>query len=173
MSAKLIPDNVIISDATVLINFLNSGYFDLLIKIFENRLHITDIVRGEITQNNFELESAIKDGLIEEHKIPVEKINHLVKSFSNFDVGEASCFLLAKENNWKIATDDYAAKEFIKRELNPFYILTTFDILIEGINLRLIKKSDAVTIIKKMEDTAHFKFIDDEFKEFQKRLKNL
>ena len=73
MVAKAVPENVIISDATVLINFLEIGKFRILLKTFKGRLHITNVVRGEIRRNREELDEAITDGEINEHKIPLNK----------------------------------------------------------------------------------------------------
>ena len=156
MVAKAVPENVIISDATVLINFLEIGEFRVLLKTFKGRLHITNVVRGEIRRNRKQLEDAIAKGEIEEHEIPVQHVQHLEKSFASFNAGEASCFVLAKENSWRVATDDGKAKEFVRTELGNAYVVTTFDILLEGIDFGVINKKDAESLLEEMESKAHF-----------------
>lgn len=172
MSAKLIPENVVISDATVLINFLNTGNFQILLNIFDGRLHITDIVLGEIKLIRSELDEAIKKKKVILHKIKIDQVKHLVRSFDKFNPGEASCFVLAKNKSWRIATDDSAAKIFIKQQLNPNYIITTFDILLEGINRRMIDKKNIQSILNDMETKANFIYNENEYKEFLNKLAN-
>jgi len=114
MTAKLIPENILISDATVLINFLETDSFPLLLRLYKGRLHITDIVLGEVVGKRDVLNNAIKKRQIALHKTPIEMVAHLGKSFPGLDEGEASCLMIAKEKSWKIATDDGAAKNYIK-----------------------------------------------------------
>jgi len=102
MAAPLLPHNVVVSDATVLINFLDAGAFQLLLRVFSDRLHITDLVRSEVRRQDHDLQRAIDKQEIQVHKISLEQTRHLVRSFSNFNAGEASCFQLAKKNNWKV-----------------------------------------------------------------------
>jgi predicted nucleic acid-binding protein len=170
--AKLIPDNVIISDATVLINFLEVGEFRILLKVFEGRLHITNVVRGEIRRNRQVLDDAIAKGKIEEHEISLEQVRHLEKSYSSFNAGEASCFVLAKEKSWRIATDDGMAKQFIRRELGNPYVVTTFDVLLEAIDLGFIKRKDAEPLLTQMEGRADFQYEgQEEYKAFMQALR--
>lgn len=172
MVAKIVAENIIISDATILINFLEIGEFKVLLKTFHGRLHITDVVRGEIRRNRRELDEAIADGEVEEHQIPIEQVRHLEKSFSSFNAGEASCFVLAKQESWRIATDDGAAKAFVRRELGSPYVVTTFDILLEAIGLGIISKSQAESLLSEMEVKAHFVYkIQDEYKSFTQTLR--
>jgi predicted nucleic acid-binding protein len=128
-------DDIVISDANVLINFLDSGNLDVLLQVFKGKLHITDVVQGEIKNSKTQLQKAIEEKIINVHRVPVDKVAHLVKSFYQFHAGEASCFLLAKEKGWCIATDDSAAKAHITKELGSFYIITTFDIILKAVRL--------------------------------------
>lgn len=173
MPAKLVSENIIISDATVLINFLNTGTFQLLLQCYAGKLRITDAVVGEIKINRRELDAAIHSGSVAIHKVPLEKINHLTRSLTNFDLGEASCLVLAKEKSWKVATDDGAAKRLVKSDLGAAYLLTTFDILIEMVNLSLLEKGKVLDLVTRMETDANFLYPEDEFKEFKKRLESL
>jgi len=173
MAAKLVPENVVISDATVLINFLNTGTFQLLLQIFEGRLHVTDLVRGEIKVNRKELDDAIANRQVLVHKVPIEQIEHLIRSYSEFHPGEASCFVLAKEQSWKVATDDTAAKQLLKRELGPSYVVTTFDILLQLVHFGRLGKVEALELLNRMEENAHFQFVSDEFKRFEKYLRTM
>lgn len=104
MTAKLVPDNVVISDATVLINFLETDSLEFLISLYAGRFHITNIVRGEVKRGREKLEKAIDQGQVIEHEIPLDEVVHLEKTFSNLHAGEASCIQLAKDRSWKIAT---------------------------------------------------------------------
>jgi len=173
MVAKLVPDNIIISDATVLINFLNTGTFQLLLQAFAGRLHVTDAVAGEVKLNRHELDAAIDAGSIVIHKIPIEKIDHLVRSFTGFHPGEASCFVLAKEKSWKIATDDGAAKRFVASDLGAAYLMSTFDILLEMVALGQLEKSRLLDVVTRMEKEADFLYSETNFKQFEERLRLL
>ncbi|MBF8295113.1 MAG: hypothetical protein HW389_1658 [Bacteroidetes bacterium] len=173
MVAKLVPENIIVSDATVLINFLNTGTFQLLLESFGGRLHVTDVVAGEVKHNRHELDTAVDAGSVVIHKIPVEKIKHLTKSFTGFHPGEASCFVLAKDKSWKIATDDGAAKRFVASDLGAAYILTTFDLLLEMVALGQLEKSRLLDVVTRMEKEADFLYSETDFKQFEERLRLL
>lgn len=173
MVAKLVPEDIIISDATVLINFLNTGTFQLLLQAFERRLHVTDVVVGEIRMNRHELDAAIDAGSVVIHKTPIDKIEHLMKSFSDFHPGEASCFVLAKERSWKIATDDGAAKRFVAKDLGTAYVITTFDILLEMLSLGQLERSRVLDVVTRMENEAYFLYNEADFKKFEAGLRLL
>ena len=173
MVAKLVPDNIIISDATVLINFLGTGTFQLVLQSYAGQLHVTDAVVGEIKLNRHELNAAIDAGSVVLHRVPTDKIDHLIRSFSDFHLGEASCLVLAKEKSWKVATDDGAAKRFVTSDLGPVYLMTTFDILLEMVNLGQLEKGRALDLVTRMDTEADFLYPEDEFKEFKKRLESL
>lgn len=170
MVAKYIPENIVISDATVLINFLETDSFPLLLKLFKDKLHITDIVLGEVFRKKSVLNKAIKNKEIFLHKTSIDMIAHLGKSFPGLDEGEASCLILAKEKSWKIATDDGAAKNYIKKELNDLYIITTFNILVECINRGYINKSEAKNLIREMESKANFTYNQEDYKDFMNQI---
>jgi len=171
MSIAFPSDDIIISDANVLINFLDSGHFELLIKLFQGKLHITDTVRAEIKQHNSELDKAIEEGKVKVHKVPIEQVAHLAKSFENFQAGEASCFVLAKEKGWRIGTDDGAAKVFIRKELGMHYIFTTFDVLLKAVRLGIIKKTEVESVVDEMEKKANFFYGEEDYKKFSSELK--
>ncbi len=173
MVAKLVPENIIISDATVLINFLNTGTFQLLLQAFEGRLHVTDVVVGEIRMNRHELDVSIDTGSVVIHKTPIDKIEYLMRSFTHFHPGEASCLVLAKEKSWKMATDDGAAKQFVARDLGPAYIMTTFDILLEMVALGQLEKNRLLDVVTRMENEAYFLYTEADFKQFENRLRSL
>lgn len=173
MVAKLVPENVIVSDATVLINFLNTSTFQLLVQTFAARLHVTDAVVGEITLNRQELDAAIDTGSVVIHKVPMDQVNHLTKSFTAFHLGEASCFVLAKEKSWKIATDDGAARRFVSSELGAAYLVSTFDILLEMVTLGQLEKGRVFDVITRMEKEADFLYTEADFKQFEERLRSL
>ncbi|MDG6998842.1 MAG: hypothetical protein JRN15_06985 [Nitrososphaerota archaeon] len=123
MGAKLVPENIIVSDATVLINFIEAGALGILIETLSGRLHITNVVRGEVKRHTLELTKAIDEQQIIVHEITLEQVKYLEKSYSNLHAGEASCIELARENSWRIATDDGAAKAVITQMLNKTYVV--------------------------------------------------
>lgn len=166
MTAKFIPENVIVADSTVLINFIESGNFSLLLRIFDGNLHITDVVRGEIRRNRHPLDQAINSGKIVVHSIDPSSLPRLLRQYQSFDAGEASCLVLAEEKSWRVATDDGAAKAHVTRRLGPQYVLSTFDILADALRLGLIKKDEAHMIVQAMEDRANFQYSEGQHKEF-------
>jgi predicted nucleic acid-binding protein len=171
MTAQLIPKNVIISDTTVLINFINSGHFDLLLKVFNANLHITDIVREEVITGRIVLEEAIKKKEIFVHPTDLTTLAKVVNNFSSFDPGEASCLILAEKESWRVATDDGAAKSYISKTLGHFYIITTFDILTDAVNFGYISKANAFSIVEEMRSKANFLYSDTTYKSFKDSLK--
>ena len=126
-----------------------------------------------LVKNKAILEGAIADKKVSVHKIPTEKIEHLVKSYSNFHFGEASCFLLAKERSWCIATDDMAAKALVVRELGSLYVITTFDILLKAVQLGVLEKSEVGPVVADMEAKADFWFNKDDYQMFVSELNRL
>ena len=170
MTAGFPKDDIVISDATVLINFLETGHFDFLLTLYGGKLHITDAVLAEIKRNTSPLRQAITDHKIAVDPISLEEIDHARKTWA-FQAGEASCYQLAKRRSWKVATDDRAAKNAIEKDLGPAYIVTTFDILVVGVELSVISKSDALRILGEMESAAYFQYGPEDFKKFQDNLR--
>jgi predicted nucleic acid-binding protein len=82
MAANFVPEDVIIADSTVLINFIESGQFALLLKVFEGRLHITDVVSAEIKRKRQPLAEAITSGKIIVHPTDIENLPRLVRQYS-------------------------------------------------------------------------------------------
>ena len=171
MTAKFVPDNIIIADSTVLINFIDSGHFDLLLDLFNGRLHITDIVKREVKKGKAQLQKAIDLGKIVVHPTDLQTLQHISRSFSAFDPGEASCFLLATARSWRVATDDGAGKAFVKQTLGSAYLVTTFDILLEARFSGKIDSKQALTIITEMSTLANFQYSNESFSKFKNQLK--
>ena len=172
MTISYPPDNVIISDSTVLINFIESGQFKILLEVYQGGIHITTAVNGEVRYNRGELEAAINAGEIHVHDVPLEQVEHLCRSFSKFNLGEASCLELARENHWCVATDDGAAKGHIKTILGSVYVITTFDIVLRAVRMGFVSKKSASDVIKSMEDKANFLFSEATYREFLSNLRN-
>jgi predicted nucleic acid-binding protein len=166
MAASHVPLDVIIADSTVLINFLETNRLDLLLKVFEGRLHITDIVRSETKHKARELSVALASGKIVEHTTDLERLAHLTKSFSSFDEGEASCLLLAKEQTWRIATDDGAARAYVTQQMGAAYVVSTFDILSAANSMGYLTKKQAISLVADMEANAHFQHTVSSYKTF-------
>jgi hypothetical protein len=82
--------------------------------------------------------------------------------------------MIAKEKSWRIATDGTVQqrkeKTYIKKELNPLYIVTTFNILAECVGLGYVKKKEVLLLIKEMEVQANFIYNKDEYDAFVRQL---
>jgi predicted nucleic acid-binding protein len=114
--------------------------------------------------------NAISTGEITLHRTPLEMLSHLSRSFPGLDEGEASCLILAKEKSWKIATDDGAAKKYIERDLNATYIVTTFNILAECVELGYLTREKALGLISTMENEANFVYNTEDYDDFKRSL---
>lgn len=105
------PDGriLVVSDTSVLINFLRAGRFDLVCRHEEYKVVITEHVRNEVSypDQKTELEAALSAGDIEETRLtdPAE-----LELFAEFNAvlgrGESAAIAVAANRGWVIATDE-------------------------------------------------------------------
>ena len=172
MTAGYPKDDIVISDATVLINFLEIGHFDILLTLYGGKLHITDAVLAGIRRNPSALRQAITDGKIHVDPISLDEIERATKIWG-FHAGEASCYGSQKQKSWRIATDDGHAKDVVRKDLGSLFIITTFDVIVEAVALSIIRKVDAIPLLDQMKSLAYFTYREGDFKKFQDDLKRL
>ncbi|MEW6455800.1 MAG: hypothetical protein AB1410_03680 [Acidobacteriota bacterium] len=151
----------IIIDSSTYSNFVRTGTFWILKKLFKNRLAMTYLVKEEIKkgfENYLELRSLndhIKEGSLEiisdlsEQELVL--ITNLPRCLSSAD---KSCISVAKERKATIASDD----EDIIREAKNFNInlIDTIEIVIIAVQKRLFECNKGNEILEKMEKEANF-----------------
>lgn len=146
------PLPIIISDTSVLINFLAINRMDLR-KRHTCRFLITNHVRLEVTQHYEEqltrLQQALDQGILEE--IPVTDPNE-IETFSklmgleSFGRGECACIAVAIHRGYTLAIDDKKAINQARRSCPTINILTTQDLMISMIKSELITVHEADAI---------------------------
>lgn len=156
------PPAIIISDTSVLINFLTLDRMDL-IKRHPCRFLMTNHVRHEVLEHYQDqwsrLQDALNQGILEE--IPViapEEVEAFVKltELNRFGYGECACIAVAMHRGYTLAIDDKKAAHQARRSCPTINILTTQDLCVSMINAGLLTVDEADTL--KDEWAAYHKF---------------
>ena len=138
---------VVITDANVLINFLQIGQLELLGKLDAHRFLVPEEVMEEITDpaQREALAAAIAAGYLEQ--VVVDTMESLTLFAELRDVmgrGEAACLALAATTGCQIASDE--KKRFRRRAIELIgeaRIVRTESILVEAIRQRRISVAEA------------------------------
>lgn len=163
---------IIITDTSVLINFLNVNRVELLSKLAGSFL-ITEHVVSEITQHYLEqyerLKNAIGCGLLE--VVSVDQPNELemfeeLSREGRLGTGECSAIACAINRQYILAIDDVQARKQAMKLAPTLQILTTQDILLELIANRIITVANANIIKNELEHKYRFNMKIGSFEEF-------
>jgi predicted nucleic acid-binding protein len=118
---------VVITDTSVLINFLVLDQAELLTHLPNHRFVVTDHVRAEVTDHFPDqlrrLESAFAAGILEEIRVTDLQEVQLFAQFTatGLGVGECSAIAVASHRNLSLAIDD---KRAVKKLRNAGFNLT-------------------------------------------------
>jgi hypothetical protein len=118
---------VVITDTSVLINFLVLDRAELLTHLPNHRFVVTDHVRAEVTDHFPDqlrrLESAFAAGILEEIRVTDLQEVQLFAQFTatGLGVGECSAIAVASHRNLSLAIDD---KRAVKKLRNAGFNLT-------------------------------------------------
>jgi hypothetical protein len=158
MENKEISLKKILLDGDVISHFVKGDLFELLPKLYPNRLIILDIVKTEICQRpGWE---TIIDGLILKHNIEevafpqeidfLKEYSHLISSSGHaLGKGESACMVYCRFNKNILASSNL--KDILRYcSFHKIEYLTTGDILFEGYTKGLITEFDGDTFIKKI-----------------------
>jgi len=154
---------VVITDTSVLINFLVLDRAELLSRLSTHRFLVTDHVRAEITDHYHEqvhrLEQAFRDGVVQE--ITVNDLAEL-QTFANLTTlglgsGECSAIAVAAHRGFVLAIDD---RQAIKRVASLSYsiqVLTTVDLVMLLIQHQVLSVDDADSMKADWEQNHRFR----------------
>jgi len=167
MEKKEISQRKILLDGDVISHFIKGELFDLLPKLYQNRLIILDIVKTEIYQRkgwDTVIEGLIQKHGIEEIKFPEEidfkkEYSYLISS-SGYALGkgESACMVYCRFNQDILASSNL--KDIHRYcSLHKIEYLTTGDILFEGFTKGLVKMADCDAFITKVKNKgSKFRF---------------
>lgn len=162
---------IIITDTSVLINYLNVDKIELLRKLRDVFL-ITEHVINEVSQHYQSqykrLQSAIKNQLLNiinvDQPEELELFTKLV-SEKRLGTGECSAIACAINRNYPLAIDDVQARKQAIKLAPNLQILTTQDILVELVVRKIITIDDAEEIKNELHHKYRFAMKIDLFKE--------
>jgi predicted nucleic acid-binding protein len=165
------PSSIIISDTSVLINFLAINRMDL-IKRHLCRFMITNHVRHEVLdhyQDQFSrLQEVLNQGILEEISvIAPEEVETFVKltELKRFGYGECACIAVAIHQGYALAIDDKKAANQARRLCPTINILSTQDLCVSMINAGLITVDEADSIKDEWASDHKFKLKINSFSE--------
>jgi len=154
----------IVTDSSVLINFLVIDRVDLLNK-YQGKFFITDHVLGEITNHYPEqiacYNRSVKNNFLEETPIKVDQpkelelFGKLIKD-GRLGIGECSAITCAINRNYKLAIDDIRAIKQSKQYSSVLEIVTTQKILEKLVNDSILAKEEANLILEEWRQKYRF-----------------
>ena len=162
---------VVITDASVLINFLVLDRAELLARLPTHSFVVTDHVRAEITQHYSDqlqrLEQAFSAGILQE--ISVSDLAE-VQTFASLTaqglgVGECSAIAVAMHRHFTLAIDDRQAIKKIANLGCQIAVLTTENVIVLLIqqNVLAIEEADAMKL--EWEQNYRFRLMFASFRE--------
>ncbi len=165
-------------DSTVIINFGEIEAFDLLIKLYSERINIVEEVKQEIFEESYRTEKVLKkylnEGSIEALALRDPAEISLYNEYSKkLHSGEAATIIAASHNDGVVVTDDRDARKIAKRKEN-LKVTGSIGILLRSIskNLKTVKQADQLHR-KMLEEANYFSLINSLTKYIEKRDLNL
>jgi hypothetical protein len=157
----------ILLDGDVISHFIKGELFDLLPRLYPDRLIILDIVKTEIYQRkgwDSIIEDLIKKHGIEEIKFPEgidfkKEYSFLISASGHaLGKGESACMVFCRFNQEILASSNL--KDIHRYcSLHKIDYLTTADILFEGFSKNLVSEIDCDTFITKVKSKgSKFRF---------------
>lgn len=143
---------IVITDTSLLVNFLAVDKVDLLVALPQKQFIVTDHVRSEVTEHYAEqsqrLTLAIDSGQLAEisvtELVEVELFANLAAT--GLGVGECSAIAVAANRQHAIAIDDKTALKRIAKLYPAMPVLTTRLIMLELIRVGVISVAEADAI---------------------------
>lgn len=153
----------VITDTSVLVNFLCLDKVSLLVALAGRKFVITDHVRAEITDHYPDqlrrLEQALVAGHLEE--IAVTDISEVALfatlTTTGLGIGECSAIAVAVIRNWAIAIDDKTACKRIAKLFPALTVLTTESLMVSLIQAGALTVAEADTMKSDWEMNYRFR----------------
>lgn len=161
-------NNIIIADASTLINLYASGKMKELLEFLPNPVYVAQYVINEeiLSIRNDEgilekvdLENVIDNGLLKVVDIPSDtNLTDIYVELSSLAIGpgEVMCFAYATYYNCIVATDDMAAVKIIGRSGYDLPVLTTARILHESIIKQKFSQEEVSMAVQNIEKYANY-----------------
>jgi len=157
-----VDKKILITDTSVLINFLNIDRMDLLSQ-YPGLFFITEHVVDEITNAFQEQQSLLSIAITNEiitvvsinEEIELEIFNKLIKEH-RLGVGECSAIACAINRKYCLAIDDITARKKAAKEDKDIIILNTQDIMVTLVQEQVLTVTEADLIKKRWENEYRF-----------------
>ncbi|MEZ6097679.1 MAG: hypothetical protein R3E01_01785 [Pirellulaceae bacterium] len=164
-------ETIVITDASVLINFLVLDRAGLLARLTGHRFVVTDHVRAEITDHYPEqvqrLEAAFFAGVVEEIRVSsLQEVQLFAQlTATGLGIGECSAIAVATHRQLTLAIDDKRAVKKIKAIGFPLTIYSTESLVVLMIQQSVLTISEADTMKHEWEHNHRFRMPFDSFAE--------
>ncbi len=137
-------------DASVLINYLGLGRFDLLAGLPRD-LIVTAEVSHEIVRNRAALERALESGEMQVEDRPLGVDAELfARLTARLGVADASCIVTARALGADLAVDDRAASREATAILGPGRLTGTEKLLVEAVRAEMIDEAGADMVLREL-----------------------
>ena len=162
---------VLVSDTSVLVNFLRIDRMDLIGDV-SYEFFATDHVDDEITQSYAEQQERYQDALAEQVivQVSLSEMSELdlfgkLSSSGRLGAGECSAIAYAVQRSYGLAIDDNRAAREAARVSGDLTIIRTQDLIVRMIEEELLSVEEADTIKREWELHHRFKLKFDSFAE--------
>lgn len=162
---------VVITDTSVLVNFLVLDRVSLLAGLKDHRFTVTEHVRAEITSHYSEqiqrLEQAFKDQIINEIRVDdfLELKLFAELSAMGLGIGECSAIAVAVNRGHVLAIDDKRAIKKLKSMGHSVLILTTESLIVRLVNEGVLTIVEADAMKSEWESNHRFRLAFSSFRE--------
>lgn len=164
---------IVITDTSVLINFLVLDRVELMARLPSHRFVVTDHVRAEITEHYHEqllrLEHAFTAKILEEISVTEMAEVQLFAELTatGLGIGECSAIAVAAHRNLALAIDDQTAIKRVEKLGLGLSILTTETLVVLLIQQRVLTIAEADAMKVEWQQTHRFRL---KFQSFAERL---
>lgn len=130
------PETIVITDTSVMVNFLALDRVELLARLPDYRFAVTDHVRAEVTAHYKDqlqrLEQAIAKGILQEISVTaLEEVELFAKlTATGLGVGECSAIAVASHRKHPLAIDDKRAIKKLTKLKIDLTIYTTESLVV-------------------------------------------
>jgi len=165
------PETIVITDTSVLINFLVLDRVALLSRLPDRRFVVTDHVRAEITAHYQEqlqrLEQAFSDGILEEISVTdLEEVQFFARlTATGLGTGECSAIAVAAHRKFHLAIDDKRAIKKVAKLAPELRILTTEALMVLLIQHEILTVAEADAMKLDWEQNHRFRLTFQSFAE--------
>jgi predicted nucleic acid-binding protein len=167
----MMPETIVITDTSVLINFLVLDEVGLLSRLPDRSFVVTDHVRAEITAHHSEqlqrLEQAFASGMLEEIRVTdLEEVRLFAKlTATGLGIGECSAIAVAAHRKLALAIDDKRAIKKLHKMSLGLTVLTTEMLVVLLIQHGILTVAEADAMKLEWEQNHRFRLTFQSFAE--------